>query len=49
MASITIRVESFLLPCSLRNNSEVPNDGAGVENFLRINNQKGWNKLGAQK
>ena len=49
MASITIRFLSFLLPHSLGNTFGVPNNGGGVENFLKINDQKGWNKLGGFK
>ena len=47
MASITIKVLSFLSQYSLRNNSGVQKNRVGLENFLKINNQKGWNKLGA--
>ena len=46
MASITIRALSFLLPYSLCNNSGVQNNRGGFENFLKMHNQKGWNKLG---
>jgi len=50
MASNTIRVLSFLLLYSLRNSSGVPNNrGEGLENFLKINNQKGWSNLGGFK
>jgi len=50
MASINIRVLSFIFSYSLHNNSGVLNNWEGaVENFLKISNQKGWNKWGVSK
>ena len=51
MGSIAIRSLSFLLPYSMRNNSGIPNNRGerGLENVLKINNQKDWDNLGVSK